>query len=98
MATVLTAKIENNNARIEQVARQVNDLAKTMNPAFGAGPHHRNPVYNYNNPPVMIGRGEDLNRGQGAEANAAQAYGNNITQAVEQILNIAGFNLGESGE
>ncbi|MED6187819.1 hypothetical protein PIB30_080131 [Stylosanthes scabra] len=51
MAIVLTPMIENNNARIEQVARQVNDLAENMNPTYGAG--HRNQAYNYNNPPVI---------------------------------------------
>ncbi|MED6198694.1 hypothetical protein PIB30_068972 [Stylosanthes scabra] len=52
MATMLTPMIENNNARIEQVAQQVNDLAENMNPAYTAG--HRNQAYNYNNPLVIL--------------------------------------------
>ncbi|MED6223727.1 hypothetical protein PIB30_076956, partial [Stylosanthes scabra] len=32
MATVLTPIIENNNARIEQVAHQVNELVENINP------------------------------------------------------------------
>ncbi|MED6186758.1 hypothetical protein PIB30_069794 [Stylosanthes scabra] len=86
MATVLTPMIENNNARIDQVAQQVNELAENINPQ-----PLRHQMYNHRNPPVILERGDARNRAQGA--NAAQAYENNITQAVEQILNRAGFNL-----
>ncbi|MED6186919.1 hypothetical protein PIB30_071314 [Stylosanthes scabra] len=64
MVTVLIPMIENNNARIKLVARQVNELADTINPTYGAGPPPRNLAYKYNNPPVILERGEDPNRGR----------------------------------
>ncbi|MED6223348.1 hypothetical protein PIB30_073139 [Stylosanthes scabra] len=88
---MLTPMIENNNAKIDQVAQQVNELAENFNPQ---PPRHQ--MYNHRNPPAILARGVAGNRAQGV--NAAQAYGNNITQAVEQILNRAGFNLGVTNQ
>ncbi|MED6186594.1 hypothetical protein PIB30_068257 [Stylosanthes scabra] len=50
MATMLTPMIENNNARIDQVAQQVNELAENFNPP------PRQQMFNYRNPPSNLGQ------------------------------------------
>ncbi|MED6177293.1 hypothetical protein PIB30_096818 [Stylosanthes scabra] len=63
MATVLTPMIENNNARIDQVAQQVNELVENLNPQ-----PTRHQMYNHRNPPAILARGDAGNRAQGVNA------------------------------
>ncbi|XP_072087145.1 uncharacterized protein [Arachis hypogaea] len=84
--------LKNNTARIEQVARCVNDLVGNFN-----RPHNIPIGAHVNNPLVILNREEDPNRvlHEARANNAAQVYGQNITQVVKQILNRVDLNKAE---
>ncbi|MED6208923.1 hypothetical protein PIB30_049695 [Stylosanthes scabra] len=102
MTIILNPMIENNSAKIEQVARQVNELAGAINRPFNplVGNFGRGVMLAPNPPSMIVQREEDPNKvvhGVG-ENDYVQAYGQNVIQAIEQMLSRVGLNIGTTNE